>query len=94
MSLLFPKKENKIYSVDEITTYIKNILENNKVLENVQVKGEISNFKHHNKRHMYFDLKDENSIISCVMFQRVNNKLEFKPEEGIEVIVKGHIDVY
>ncbi len=94
MGLLFPKKENKIYSVDEITTYIKNILEDNKVLENVQVRGEISNFKHHNKRHMYFDLKDENSIIHCAMFWNVNKKLKFKPKEGIKVIVKGHIDVY
>ena len=94
MSLLNQKSEAKVYSVDEITTYIKSFLENNETLQNIQIKGEISNFTHHNGKHMYFDLKDNQAIICCVMFWNSNNKLNFKPEDGAEVIVKGHIDVY
>lgn len=87
-------QQDRIFSVDEITTHIKNLLEKNEVLQNINIRGEISNFKHHNGIHMYFDLKDENSIINCIMFRNSNNKLNFKPENGIEVIVKGRIDVY
>lgn len=88
------KLNTKIYSVDEITTCIKNLLEQNKTLQNIWVKGEISNFKHSNNTHMYFSLKDENSIIDCAMFQRANQNLEFIPEDGMKVIVRGAIDVY
>lgn len=88
------KSDIKIYSVDEINTYIKSLLEENNVLKNIQVKGEISNFTHYNNRHMYFDLKDENSIIRCAMFWNSNKVLKFKPEDGTEVIVKGHVDLY
>ena len=94
MGLFFSEKDVKIYSVDEITTHIKNLLEKNNLLQNVRVRGEISNFLHHNSGHMYFDLKDENSIIRCVFFRNVNNQLKFKPEDGAEVIVNGQIDVY
>ena len=94
MEWLFPKKETKIYSVDEITTYIKNLLENNSILQDVQIRGEISNFRHHNGRHMYFDLKDEYSIVGCAMFWNSNNDLEFEPEDGTEVVVRGHVDIY
>jgi exodeoxyribonuclease VII large subunit len=92
MKWLSPK--TKVYSVDEITTYIKNLLEEDRVLQEIRVKGEITNFIHHNRKHMYFDLKDEHSIIRCAMFWNSNNKLDFVPEDGIEVIVKGHVDVY
>ncbi len=88
------KSDIKIYSVDEITTQIKNLLEKSKVLQNIQVRGEISNFTHYNSKHMYFDLKDEHSIIRCAMFLNSNNSLKFKPEDGTEVIVNGHIEVY
>jgi len=94
MKSLSPEQKIKIYSVDEITTYIKNLLEKNKVLQDINIRGEISNFRHYNGKHMYFDLKDENSIIACAMFRGSNNLLKFKPEDGAEVVVKGHIDVY
>ena len=84
----------KIFSVDEITTNIKNLLENNKTLQNVKVIGEISNFSHYNKKHMYFDLKDEQSIIRCVMFTQSNVKLDFKPEDGFQILATGRIEVY
>ncbi len=94
MKLLFSEHDIKIYSVDEITAYIKGLLEKSRVLQDIQVKGEISNFLHHNSGHMYFDLKDENSIIRCAMFRGSNNNLKFEPEDGAEVIVKGHVEVY
>lgn len=84
----------KIYSVDEITTYIKNLLEQDKNLQNFWIKGEISNFTHSNNLHMYFSLKDENSIIGCAMFQRTNQNLKFMPEDGLKVIIKGSAEVY
>ena len=88
------KSDIKIYSVNEITTYIKNLIEHNETLQNIWIKGEISNFKHYNKKHMYFSLKDENSIIDCAMFEGVNRDLEFIPKEGMKVIIIGHVEVY
>jgi len=88
------KPNTKIYSVNEITTYIKNLIEQDTSLQDVWIKGEISNFIHYNKKHMYFSLKDENSIIRCAMFSRSNINLKFKPEEGMKVIIKGCAEVY
>ncbi len=88
------KPDAKIYSVDELTTYIKNLIEQNKILQNIWVRGEISNFRHSNNTHMYFSLKDENSIIECAMFHRTNQNLGFLPEDGMKIIVRGYIDIY
>ena len=62
------EQDVKIYTVDEITVHIKNLFAQDKILQDVWVRGEISNFKHHNNTHMYFILKDENSIIECAIF--------------------------
>ena len=86
-------QEIKIYSVDEITTCIKDLIESNRDLQNIWVKGEISNLRH-SDAHLYFSLKDENSIIDCAMFQRANKDLEFAPKEGMKVIIRGGIEVY
>ena len=88
------KSDVKIYSVDEVTTHIKNLIEENKILQNIWVSGEISNFIHHARRHMYLTLKDENSIIKCAMFYGSNIKLKFKPKEGMKVLVRGRIEIY
>jgi len=88
------KPNTKIYSVDEITTYIKNLIEQNTSLQDICVRGEISNFIHYNEEHMYFSLKDENSIIKCAMFRRSNINLEFKPKEGMKVLIIGNTEVY
>ncbi len=88
------KSDTRVYSVDEITTYIKNLIEKSEMLQNVFVKGEISNFRQSDKKHRYFSLKDENSIIKCAMFYKSNTNLEFKPKEGMEVIIRGHVEVY
>ena len=86
-------QEIKIYSVDEITTCIKDLIESNRDLQNIWVKGEISNLRH-SDAHLYFSLKDENSIIECAMFQRANQNLEFTPKEGMKVLIRGGVEVY
>lgn len=63
-------------------------------LNRVYIKGEISNFKHHTRGHLYFTLKDENSRIAAVMFAQAANKLLFEPEDGMKVLVSGRVTVY
>src|SRR5690606_26561550 len=57
-------------------------------------RGEISNFKPHTSGHWYFSLKDNNSQISAVMFRGHNSRLRFKPENGMEVMIRGKVTVY
>jgi len=81
-------------TVSQINAYIKNILDNTDVLQNVYICGEISNFKHHWSGHMYFSLKDETGILKAVMFKGANYALSFVPENGMSVIARGKISVY
>ena len=74
-------------SVTELNKYIKNIVDNDEFLNNVFIKGEISNFKHHYTGHMYFTLKDDNSLIKCVMFKSSTATLNFVPKDGAKVVV-------
>jgi exodeoxyribonuclease VII large subunit len=83
---------SKIYTVSELNQKIKNNLENS--FQSIWIEGEVSNFYFHNKKHMYFDLKDENSKIKIVMFYQNNHKLIFDMEEGLHIIVNGYISVY
>jgi exodeoxyribonuclease VII large subunit len=83
----------KIYTVSQITSLIKTSLENS-LPGQLTITGEISGFKRHSSGHCYFDLKDENAIISCVMWSSDFTKLKFKPENGLAVLAKGHIDIY
>ncbi len=83
----------KIYTVSQITSLIKTSLENS-LPGRLTITGEISGFKRHSSGHCYFDLKDENSILPVVMWRSDFSKLKFKPENGLAVIAKGHIDVY
>lgn len=87
-------KEEKILTVSQITVYIKSKLENDDTLRNVWVEGEISNFFHATSGHMYFSVKDDSSVIRCVMFRSKNASLEFEPENGIKVNVLGSIEIY
>ncbi len=84
----------KIYSVNELTSYIKDKLTSDEVLSSIWVQGEISNFISHTSGHFYFTLKDENSQVPCAMFRWANKKLEFELKEGMKVIVNGDVDVY
>lgn len=83
-----------VYTVKEVNTYIKNIFRSDSVLNNIHVKGEISNFKCHISGHMYFSLKDYQSSIRCVMFRQWASALKFMPADGVKIIAQGYISVY
>ena len=80
--------------VSEANSYIKRILINDPILCNLKIKGEISNFKHHYTGHLYFTLKDEKSLIKCVMFKSSTSTLNFAPKDGMKVVVFGTVAVY
>ena len=84
----------EIFSVAQLTGYIKNLMERDAYLQNVTVKGEISNFVAHRSGHWYFSLKDEDSQIKAVMFHGSNLRVNFKPENGHKVVLQGKISVY
>ena len=81
-------------SVTELNKYVKDKVAEDEFLNNVYVKGEISNFKHHYTGHMYFTLKDENSLIKCVMFKTSTATLNFVPKVGMKVLVLGTVSVF
>lgn len=86
--------EDMAISVTELNSYIKNKIADDEYLNNVLIKGEISNFKNHYTGHMYFTLKDENSLIKCVMFKTYAQKLNFMPKDGMKVFVLGGVSVF
>jgi exodeoxyribonuclease VII large subunit len=81
-------------TVRELTFYIKRLLESDRELQNVWVRGEISNFKWHTSGHIYFTLKDDASQLKCVMFRSAAQRLRFKPDSGMQVLLNGNIAVY
>lgn len=81
-------------SVSQLNKYIKNKVDQDEYLNNVLIKGEISNFKHHYTGHMYFTLKDNNSLIKCIMFKSYTPHLNFVPKDGMSVIVLGTVSVF
>ena len=81
-------------TVTDLNKYIKSKIDSDEMLNNVLVKGEISNFKNHYTGHMYFTLKDENSLIKCVMFKTYNTHLSFMPKDGMKVIILGSVSVF
>ena len=81
-------------TVTELNLYVKNKVAEDEYLNNVYVSGEISNFKHHYSGHMYFTLKDENSLIKCVMFKSYTATLNFVPKDGMKVLVLGTVSVF
>ena len=87
--------ENRpVFTVSDINQYIKALLNNDESLKLIYVKGEISNFKMASNGHFYFSLKDDKSMISAMMFNNYANKINFKPDNGQEVVVFGSIDAY
>ena len=81
-------------SVSQLNNYIKEKVGNDEFLNNVYIKGEISNFKHHYTGHMYFTLKDENSLIKCIMFKTYTANLNFNPKDGMKVLILGTVSVF
>ena len=86
--------EDKYISIGELNTYIKSMFDENPFLRKVYLRGEISNFKNHTRGHLYFTLKDDTSRISAVMFYSSAISLNFKPEDGMNVLVEGRISCY
>ncbi|WP_079708541.1 exodeoxyribonuclease VII large subunit [Paraliobacillus ryukyuensis] len=81
-------------TVSALTKYIKRKFELDNHLTEVWLKGEISNFKHHSRGHMYMTMKDDRSRINAVMFAGNNRSLKFLPENGMQVLIKGQVGVY
>ena len=81
-------------SVTDLNKYIKNKIADDEYLNNILIKGEISNFKHHYTGHLYFTLKDENSLIKCIMFKSYAQKLNFEPKDGMKVYILGSVSVF
>ena len=81
-------------SVTELNKYIKDKFAGDEMLNNVLVKGEISNYKHHYTGHLYFTLKDENSLIKCIMFKGYAANLKFEPRDGMKVMLFGSVSVF
>jgi len=89
------RKDRAVMTVGQVNAYIKQIIDSNSLLANVFIKGEISNFTNHYKTgHFYFTLKDEEGVISAVMFKSAASKLTFLPENGMKVIVRGRVSAY
>ncbi len=86
------EKEKHIYTVSELTKYIRVILEDS--FPAIWVEGEISNYTLHSSGHMYFSMRDANSVLKCAMFKRANEKLKFKLKDGMKVICFGAVSVY
>lgn len=84
----------RVFSVSQVTGYIKRLIDSDMYLNDIYIKGEISNFKLHSGGHIYFTLKDGEAVMSGVMFRSNAARLKFMPENGMKVIVGGRISVY
>lgn len=85
---------DKYITVTQLTRYIKYKIDNDVNLNEVFLKGEISNFKAHSRGHYYFTLKDDGSRINAIMFASSTKKLKFIPSDGMKVLVTGKISVF
>ena len=81
-------------TVSELNSYIKNKIAQDEALNAVIVRGEISNFKNHYTGHLYFTLKDEKSLIKCIMFKSYAERVGFQPKDGMKVMVFGSVSVF
>ena len=81
-------------TVSELNGLVKQILESDELLRRVAVTGEISNFKRNSSGHCYFTLKDDRCAVSCTLFRSQADRLRFRPEQGMKVIVMGRVTLY
>jgi exodeoxyribonuclease VII large subunit len=86
--------EEEILTIFQLTQRIKKVINLSPILRNVYAKGEVSKVVYHSNGNVYVDLKDENSVVNCVIFPRVHRGLGFKIKTGMHVLVKGTVDVY
>ena len=85
---------DKYLTVTAVTKYIKYKIDTDDNLKCIFIKGEISNCKYHSTGHIYFSIKDENSILNAIMFSTNAKKLTFTPNDGMKVLITGRISVY
>lgn len=83
-----------VITVSELNRYVDGVLGSDPRLRSVKVSGEISGFKRHSSGHLYFTLKDPDAAVSCVMFRKYASALDFAPDEGMKVVVRGYVTVY
>lgn len=89
------EENRRVITVSQLNEYIKAVIEGQPALRSLYVKGEISNFTNHYKTgHFYFTLKDEGSLVRCIMFKGFADKLKFVPENGMKVILHGKVSAY
>ena len=81
-------------TVTQLNKYIKDKIGQDEFLQNVLIKGELSNFKKHYTGHLYFTLKDDNSLIKGIMFKTYTTNLKFEPKDGMSVEVRGKVNVF
>lgn len=81
-------------SVTDINRYIKSLVSFDTYLSHIWIRGEVSNFKVYNSGHAYFSLKDQNSVLKCVMFSNYMQQVDFRPADGMKVLAYGSINVY
>lgn len=86
--------EPHIFSVKEVNDLVKLLLDNEPMLQNIQVQGELSNYKIYPSGHHYFSLKDAEGAIRCVMFRGQASQLRFRPENGMKVLATGRVSVF
>jgi len=94
ISSLRERRDNSSLSVSELNGILKKLIENDRTLKTVSVRGEISNFTNHRSGHLYFTLKDADSQIKAVMFRSSAQNLKFVPEDGMRVTVRASVGVY
>ena len=88
------EEQRVIGTVSKVNYFIKRLIDSKSVLNNIWVKGEISNYKRHSSGHIYLTLKDESSVIKAVMFRSAASSLDFEPDDGTMVIAHGRVSVY
>lgn len=85
----------RVLTVTQINTFLKSLIEGDGRLHDIYIRGEISNFTdHYRSGHLYFSLKDERSVLKAVMFASAARRLQFRPLDGMRVLVRGHVSVY
>lgn len=84
----------QIFTIEQVNNYVKSLMDNDPLLQDLWIRGEISNFKRHSSGHMYFTLKDNQARIKCVFFKYYGESLNFIPSDGMSVLVRGNISLY